>query len=108
MCPKFLGPHLGFSCQCFPSLVVRQEFCRCTNGSADVAGLVPCPICVPSSPARYALRVGERCGGWLASRWHTIPPLRPRPHQQLALSSSALPRSEERRVGKECRYLWSA
>jgi hypothetical protein len=43
--------------------------------STDVPGLVPCPICVPSSPARYALGVGERCGGWLASRWHTIPPL---------------------------------
>ena len=49
------------------------------------------PICWPSSPARYALGVGERGGGWLACQWHTILPLRLRPHQQLALSSSALP-----------------
>jgi hypothetical protein len=41
--------------------------------------------------ARYALGVGERCGEWLANEWRTIPPLRVRPHQQLALSSSALP-----------------
>ena len=58
--------------------------------SAGVARLAPCPICRPSSPARYALGVGERCGRWLASQWHTILPLRLRPHQQLALSSSAL------------------
>src|SRR5215467_9288347 len=60
------------------------------NGSADVAKLAPCPICLPSSPARYALGVGERCAGWLASQWHTMWPLRLRPHQQLALLSSAL------------------
>src|SRR5260370_40192352 len=91
VCPKFLGPHRGLSCRCFPSLVERRELCRCRSGSADVAGLAPCPICFPSLPARYALGVGERSGGWPASRWHTIPPLRVRPHQQLALSSSALP-----------------
>src|SRR5450755_2094862 len=91
VCPKFLGPHLGFSCHCFPSLVERREFCRCRSGSADVAGLALCSICLPSLPARYALGVGERCDGWPASRWRTIPPLRVRPHQQLALSSSALP-----------------
>src|SRR5260370_13429960 len=58
----------------------------------EVGGLGPCAMCLPSSPARYALGVGERCGGWLASQWHTIPSLRPKPHQQLSLSSSALPR----------------
>src|ERR1700747_198104 len=61
-CPKSLGPHLGFSCHCFPSLVERRELCRCKSGSANVAGLAPCPICLPSLPARYALAVGERCG----------------------------------------------
>jgi hypothetical protein len=61
------------------------------EGSAGVAKFAPCPICLPSSPARYALGVGERRGGWLACQWHTILPLRLRPHQQLALSSSALP-----------------
>jgi hypothetical protein len=40
--------------------------------------------------ARYALGVGERCGEWLASRWRTIAPLRLKPHQRLAPSSSAL------------------
>src|SRR2546425_2131161 len=73
------------------SLVERRELCRCTSGSAGVARLAPCPICVPSPPSRYALGVGERCGGWPASQWHTILPLRLRPHQQLAPSSSALP-----------------
>ena len=55
-----------------------------------VARLAPCPMCRPSSPARYALGVGARCGGWFASRWRTTPPPRVRPHQQLAPSSSAL------------------
>jgi len=41
-------------------------------------------------PARYGLGVGERCGEWLASRWRTIAPLRLKPHQRLAPSSSAL------------------
>src|SRR6266481_8737864 len=62
VCPKFLGPHRGLPCRCFPSLVERQELCRCRSGSANVAGLAPCPICFPSLPARYALGVGERCG----------------------------------------------
>ena len=61
------------------------------EGSADVARRVPSPIYLPSSPARYALGVGERCGWWLANQWHNILPPRLRPHQQLALSSSALP-----------------
>src|SRR5271167_4323506 len=91
VCPKFLGPHRGLPCHCFPSLFERRELCRCRSGSANVAGLAPCPICVPSSPSRYALGVGERCDEWLANQWRTIPPLRVRPHQQLALSSSALP-----------------
>src|ERR1017187_1066854 len=91
VCPKFLGPHRGFSYHRFPSLAVRQEPCRCTSGSASVARLAPCPTCLPSSPARYALGVGERCAGWCANRWRTIPSLHLRPHQQLALSSSALP-----------------
>src|SRR5882672_12595013 len=91
VCPKFLDPHQGFSCHRFPSLVERREPCRYTSESAGVARLAPCPICLPSLPARYALGVGERCGGWPASQWHTTPPLRVRPHQQLALSSSALP-----------------
>src|SRR5574340_1101514 len=89
--PKFLGPHPGFSCHGFPSPAVRQELCRYTSGSASVARLAPCPTCLPSSPARYALGVGERCGGWFANRWRTIPSLHLGPHQQLALSSSALP-----------------
>ena len=84
------GPHLEFSCHYFPSLVERQEPCRCKSGSADVAGILLCPICFPSLPARYGLGVGERCVGWSASQWHTIPPLRRRPHQQFWLSSSAL------------------
>jgi hypothetical protein len=66
VCPKFLGPHRGLPCRCFPSLVERQELCRCRSGSASGAGLAP-SICFPSSPARYALGVGERCGGWLAN-----------------------------------------
>jgi hypothetical protein len=90
-CPKFPGLRRGFSCQCFLSLVERQELCRYTSGSAVVARLGPCPICRPSSPARYALGVGERCAGWLAIPWRTIPTLRLRPHQQLSPSSSALP-----------------
>jgi len=87
--PNFLVDS-GFFCQCFPSLVERLKLCRCTNGSADVVRLAPCPICVPSLPARYALGVGARCGGWFASQWRTTPPPRVRPHQPLALSSSAL------------------
>src|SRR5271169_829142 len=90
-CPRFLGPHQEFSCHRFPSLVERRELCRYTSGSAGVARLAPCPICRPSLPARYALGVGERCAGWLAIQWRTIPPLRLRPHQQFSLSSSALP-----------------
>src|SRR5712664_1146636 len=89
VCPKFLDPHQGFSCHCFPSLVERREPCRYTSGSAGVARLAPCPICRPSLPARYALGVGECCGGWSASQRHTIPPLRLRPHQRLLPSSSA-------------------
>jgi len=61
VCPKFLGPHLGFSYHRFPSLDERRELCRYTSGLAAVARLAPCPICFPSSPARYALGVGERC-----------------------------------------------
>src|SRR6266568_4502349 len=91
VCPKFLDPHQGFSCHRFPSLVERREPCRYTSGSAGVARLAPCPTCRPSSPARYALGVGERCAGWLAIPWRTIPPLRLRPHQQFSPSSSALP-----------------
>src|SRR5260370_38919504 len=60
--PRFLGPPQGFSCHCFPSLVERREPCRYTMGSAGVARLAPCPIYLPSSPARYALGGGERCG----------------------------------------------
>ena len=44
-----------------------------------------------SQPSRYALGVGERYGVWPASLWRAILPLRLRLHQQLALSSSALP-----------------
>src|ERR1039457_539917 len=91
VCSRFLGPLRGFSYHRFPSLAVRQEPCRCTSGSASVAKPAPCPTCLPSSPARYALGVGERCAGWGASRLRTIPSLHLRPHQQLALSSSALP-----------------
>src|ERR1700739_3924038 len=90
-CPKFLGPHQGFPYPYFPSLVERRELCRYTSESAGVARLAPCPIGRPSLPARYALGVGERCGGWPASQWHTIPALRLRPHQWLAPSSFALP-----------------
>ena len=61
-CPKFLGPHRGLPCHCFPSLVERRELCRCRSGSANIAGLAPCPICLPSLPARYVLGVGERSG----------------------------------------------
>jgi len=89
-CPRFLGPHRGFSCQRFLSLVERQEPCRCRSGSARVARLAPCPTCLASLPARYALGVGEHGGGWFANRWHTTPPLCLKPHQQLALLSSAL------------------
>src|SRR6266567_745856 len=60
--PNFLVHTGGFSCYCFPSLVERRELCRYTSGSAGVAELAPCPICLPSLPARYALGVGERCG----------------------------------------------
>jgi hypothetical protein len=84
VCPRFLGLHRGSSCQCFLSLVERRELCRYTSGSASVARLAPCPICLPSPPARYALGVGERYGGWSATQGHTIPPLRLRPHQRLA------------------------
>src|SRR5882724_5862537 len=48
VCPKLPGPRRGFSCQCFLSLVGRQELCRHTSGSAVVARLAPCPICRPS------------------------------------------------------------
>src|SRR6266567_1391857 len=91
VCPKFLDPRRGFSCLGFPSLVERRELCRYTSESAGVARLAPCPTGWPSLPARYALGVGERCGGWPANLWHTIPPPRLRSHQQLAPSSSALP-----------------
>src|SRR5262249_40882863 len=64
---KLSGPHLGFSCRCFPSLVERREPCRCKSGSADVVGISPCSICRPSLPARYAPGVGERFGGWSAN-----------------------------------------
>ena len=84
------GPHLEFSCQYFPSLVERREPCRCKSGLADVVEISLCSICQPSLPARYALGVGARFGEWPANRWHTIPPLRLRPHQQFWLSSSAL------------------
>src|ERR1700730_12651234 len=90
-CPKFLGPHQEFSCHHFPSLVERQELYLYTSGSAGVSRLAPYPIGRPSLPARYALGVGERCGEWTASQWHTIPPLRLRPHQRFLPSSSALP-----------------
>jgi len=65
----------------FAAVGVGQQTCRART----------LPHLLPSLPARYALGVGERSGGWPASRWRTIPPLRVRPHQQLALSSSALP-----------------
>src|SRR5215472_9292766 len=91
VCPKFFDPHQGFSCHRFPSLVERREPCRYTSVSAGVARLAPCPIGRSSLPARYALGVGERCGGWPASQWRTIPSLRLRPHQWLSPSSSALP-----------------
>src|SRR6266851_4761562 len=64
VCPKFLGRHQEFSCHRFPSLVEQRELCRYTSESAGVARLAPCPIGRPSLPARYALGVGERCGGW--------------------------------------------
>src|ERR1019366_1224754 len=51
VCPRFLRPHQGFSCQYSPSLVERRELCRYTSGSAAVARLAPCPTCFPSSPA---------------------------------------------------------
>src|SRR5438876_9100758 len=89
--PNFLVNTGGFLAIVFRHSSNGENFARYTSGSAGVAGLAPCPICLPSLPARYALGVGERCGGWPASRWRTIPPLRVRPHQQLALSSSALP-----------------
>src|SRR3981081_1561648 len=89
-CPKVLGPHQEFSCHRFPSLVERRELCRYMSGSAGVVRLAPCPIGRPSLPARYALGVGERFGGWPASRWLTLPPLRLSPHQRFLPSSSAL------------------
>src|SRR5260370_33466388 len=89
VCPKFLGPHQGFSCHHFPSLVERRELCRYTSWSAGVARLAPSPIGRPSLPSRYALGVGERCGEWPANQWHTTPPLRLRPHQRFLPSSSA-------------------
>src|ERR1700731_638651 len=89
-CPKFLGPHQEFSCHRFPSLVERRELYRYTSGSAGVARLAPYPIGRPSLPARYALGVGERCAEWPANQWHTIPPLRLRPHQRFWPSSTLL------------------
>src|SRR5215471_6986207 len=88
---RLSGPHLEFSCHCFPSLVERREPCRCKSGSADVVRISLGSICQPSLPARYGLVVGERCGEWPASQCHTIPPLRGKLHQQRLLSSSALP-----------------
>src|SRR6266566_1946985 len=89
VCPKFLGRHQEFSCHRFPSLVEQRELCRYTSESAGVARLAPCPIGRPSLPARYALGVGERCGRWSASQWHTTPPLRLRPHQRFLPPASA-------------------
>src|SRR3989440_8489438 len=48
VCPKYLGPHRGFSCHCFPSLVERRDLCRYTNGTSGVVGIAPVTICVPS------------------------------------------------------------
>src|SRR5215468_6703686 len=80
----------GFSCHYFPSLVERQELCRCKSGLTGVATLSLCSTCFPSSPSRYALGVDERCGKRMASQWQTIRPLRLRLHQQFAPSSFAL------------------
>ncbi len=94
----------SFIFRCFPDYLVHTwsflasifrhssngENLAAVSGLADVVEISLCSICQPSLPARYALGVGARFGEWPANRWHTIPPLRLRPHQQFWLSSSAL------------------
>ena len=65
--PNFLVHTRGFLAIVFRHSSNGENLAADTSESAGVARLAPCPICRPSSPARYALGVGERCGGWLAS-----------------------------------------
>src|SRR5262245_24424548 len=89
--PNFLIHTRGFLAIVFRHSSNGKNLTSCTSESAGVARLAPCPIGRSSLPARYALGVGECCGGWPASQWRTIPSLRLRPHQWLSPSSFALP-----------------
>ena len=89
--PNFLVHTGGFLAIVFRHSSNGKNFAAIRVGQQALQGSHLAPSALPSLPARYALGVGERCGGWPANRWRTIPPLRVRPHQQLALSSSALP-----------------
>ena len=87
--PNFLVYTRSFLAVVFRHSPNGENFAVIRVGQQALQGSHPAPICLPSLPARYALGVGERCGEWLANQWHTIPPLRLRPHQRFLPSSSA-------------------
>jgi hypothetical protein len=81
-CPRFLRPRQESVCLGFLSLASPQALCRCTSGLTDVAGLSPCPICLPVSPSQSYFGVGARCGEADASECCAIPSPHGRTHQE--------------------------
>ena len=59
VCPRVRCRRQEFFCRRSQLLGARQEVCRLPSGLADVAGPLPCSICLPAPPSRYGLGVGE-------------------------------------------------
>src|SRR5436305_2269625 len=90
--------------------LARDFFFQAENGirDADVAGVQTCalPISNARQPrgGRFSLRLKEKRP---PRGWRALAPLHRRVQPRQARRSSAISRSEERRVGKVCRLKWA-
>src|SRR5438477_9261661 len=82
VCSRFLRPRPLSSFPHFLSLGQQQVLCRCRSALAAVAKLSPCPICLLSSPARYAPEADAHCAARSANLWQPTSALCAKPHQQ--------------------------
>src|SRR5438132_4102816 len=88
--PNFLVHTGGFLAIVFRHSSNGENFAAIRVGQQALQGSHPAPsVCLRCLHDTHL--ESANVAVWPASRWRTIPPLRVRPHQQLALSSSALP-----------------
>jgi len=92
-----------FTNTCFNESISHYYFSR-IGGDLFVGGLVFIGLMLTFF---YSFTGGEQVDGYRAHRWHDIRAARLAGVCALLIAFSPTPRSEERRVGKECRSRWS-